>query len=115
MAEVLEIPEADIGAVLRHHIGVHGGDASVGPKSHLDAALEAGPALADCVFLGPAHAHHHRPADLARHVRRDCHLRIGRTLGAEAAAAIFRDVDEVLGLDAAIARKARNHRGLALA
>src|SRR6266851_7869666 len=71
VAEVLEIPEADIGAVLRHHIGIHRGDAAVGPEAHLDAALEARATLADRVFLGPAHAHHPGSADLARHVRRD--------------------------------------------
>jgi len=41
VAEILKIPEADIGAVFGDHIGVHGGDAAVGPEAHLDAALEA--------------------------------------------------------------------------
>src|SRR5262249_9205798 len=61
VAEVLEIPEADIGAVLGDHIGIHGGNASVGAEAHLDAALEARAALADRVLFGPAHAHHHGP------------------------------------------------------
>src|SRR5262249_16325587 len=66
VAEILKIPEADIGAVFGHHISVHGGDATVGSEAHLDAALEAGATLADGIFLGPAYAHHHRAADLAR-------------------------------------------------
>ena len=66
------------------------------------------------VFLVPRHAHHHGPADLARHMRGDRHLRIRRALGAEAAAAIFGDVDEVLRLHPAVTGKPRHHERLAL-
>src|SRR5262249_54481361 len=114
VAEVLEIPEADIGAVLGHHIGVHGDYATILAEANLDAALETGTATTDGVFLMPGDAHHHWTVDLARHVRRDRHLRIGVALRAKPAAAIFRDEDEVLGLDAAIAREARDRVGLAL-
>ena len=89
-------------------------DATVFAEADLDAALEAGAAAADGIFFVPGDAHHHRPVDLARHVRRDRHFGIGRALGAEAAAAIFCHVHEVLRLNAAIAREARNHIGLAL-
>ena len=84
-------------------------------KPTLDPALEAGATLADGVFLGSAHAHHHRPIDLPRHVGRDGHLRVGRALRAETAAAVFGDIHEVLGLDADVTGKARDHRRLALA
>src|SRR5262249_37114882 len=91
-----------------------GDDAAILAEADLDAALEAGAAASDRVFLMPGDAHHHRAVDLARHVRRDRHLRIGIALGAEAAAAIFSHEDEILGLDPAIAREAWDRVGLAL-
>src|SRR5262249_58444635 len=106
--------DADIGAVFGHHTGVHGGDPAVGTEPDLDAALESGAAAADGIFLVPGNAHHHRTVDLARHMRRNRHFRIGIALGAKPATAIFRDENEIFGLDAAIACQTWNGIRLAL-
>src|SRR5258706_10885501 len=54
VAEILKIPEADIGAVFGDHIGVHGGAPAVGPGAPPHPALQARPPLARRLFLCPA-------------------------------------------------------------
>jgi hypothetical protein len=108
------IVEALVRAVLLHYIKIYGRHTPVGREADFDAALEAGPRRAHEVFLVARHAHHHGPAELLRHQRRNRHQRIGAAFRAEAAAAELGDIHEIGGLDAAIARDPGDRKALAL-
>ena len=109
-----EIAAAVVRPVLLNDVEIGGRHAAVGAEADLDAALERRTRRAEQRLLGAAHAHHHRHAGLLRHVDRHAHRRIRIDLRAEAAAAEFRDVDDVVGLDARKPREVRHDGGLAL-
>src|SRR5579872_3357316 len=114
-AGIAEVPETDVRAVVLDDENVQGGDTAVFGKPDLGPALEAGAARPVGVFLLARHAEHHGAAvGLLRQMAGERDQRISIALGAEAAAAILGDEDDVRRLDAEQARDLRQHERLAL-
>ena len=95
-------------------VEVHGGNPAVGGEARLDPALEADPGRADVVLLLAGDAQHDRTAKLLGEVRGQGHDGVGEDLGAEAAAAVLTDVNQVLRGNANHGCQERNDEALAL-
>ena len=113
-ARLGEVPETRVRAVGLDDVHVDGVDLAVFRETDPRAPLEPGPVGAQVVFFGARDPQHYRAADLLREMRRQRHRRIRGALGAEAAAAVLGDVDQVFRLDADQPGQARDDEALAL-